>query len=89
VEGAVTVPGTALLGTGSDAAVVVIEEGRLARRKVTVGPRDEQAGVVAIESGLQAGEKVLARPAPNVAVGRAVVVAEEQPAAAPDTTTER
>ncbi|HEX6631594.1 MAG TPA: efflux RND transporter periplasmic adaptor subunit, partial [Gemmatimonadaceae bacterium] len=87
VTDAVTIPVTAVVGSGSDAAVFVVDDGRLARRPVTLGPRDERAGVVAVASGLAAGETVLARPAPNTVAGRAVVVADERPAAARADTT--
>lgn len=82
VEDAVTVPMTAVQGSGSGAAVFVIENGRLERRAVTAGARDEQAGVVAIMEGLRIGERVLTRPTATVAAGQAVVVASEQPAPA-------
>jgi RND family efflux transporter MFP subunit len=85
IEDAVTVPATAVQGSGDAAAVYVIEDGRLARRAVTVAARDEQRGVAAIASGLRAGERVLTRPTPTVAAGQPVVVADERaaPAAAP------
>lgn len=82
VEDAVTVPMTAVQGSGSGAAVFVIESGRLERRPVTAGARDEQAGVVAILEGLRVGERVLTRPTATVAAGQPVVVASEQPAPA-------
>ena len=82
---AVTVPATAVQGSGDGAAVYVIEDGRLVRRPVAVAARDEQRGVVAIASGVAAGDRVLTRPTPSVAAGQAVVVADERtaPAAAP------
>ena len=79
IVGAVTVPVTAVLGTAETAAVFVIESGQLVRRSVTVGTRDERAGVVAVTSGLKAGERILARPAPSVSAGQKVVVASDQP----------
>ncbi len=82
LEDAVTVPATAVQGSGDGAAVYVIEDGRLARRPVTIAARDEQRGVVAIASGVTAGERVLTRPTPSVAAGQAVVVADERTAPA-------
>jgi RND family efflux transporter MFP subunit len=82
IVGAVTIPVTAVLGTGETAAVFVIENGQLVRRGVTVGTRDERAGVVAVTAGLKAGERILARPAPSVSAGQKVVVASDQPAGA-------
>jgi RND family efflux transporter MFP subunit len=77
VAGAVTVPVTAVVGSGAESAVFVLKDNRLARRAVTLGPRDERAGTVAIATGLQAGERVLSRPAPNIADGQAVVVSAD------------
>ncbi len=77
VTGAVTVPVTAVIGTGADAAVFVVQDNKLARRTVTLGPRDERQGTVAIASGLKAGEQVLARPASTVADGQPVVVSTD------------
>jgi RND family efflux transporter MFP subunit len=77
VSGAVTVPVTAVTGTGAESAVYVVKDNKLARRAVTLGARDERAGTVAIATGLQAGERVLARPASNVADGQAVVVSAD------------
>jgi RND family efflux transporter MFP subunit len=77
VEDAVVVPLTAVEGTGGETAVYVIENGRLARRVVTLGVRDAAAGRVAVSEGLRAGERILARPTPSVADGQAVVLSEE------------
>ena len=60
-----------------------IEGNRLQRRTVALGPRDERAGTVAVTSGLAAGDRVLARPAPNVVNGQPVVVSAEQATRAP------
>lgn len=88
VEGAVTVPITAVQGSGADAVVFVVDGARLARRSVTLGPRDEGAGVVAITSGLRAGDRVLVRPTSSIADGQAIVIAADQRVAAPaDTST--
>jgi membrane fusion protein (multidrug efflux system) len=80
VADAVTVPVTAVVGAGAQAAVFVVEGNKLARRLVTVGQRDERAGTVAITTGVQAGERVLVRPTPALTDGQPVVVsAEKQP----------
>jgi RND family efflux transporter MFP subunit len=78
ITDAVVIPATAVAGEGAEAAVYAIENGRLARRPVTVGARDDAQGIVAITSGLRAGERVLARPTPTIAEGTPVVVAAEQ-----------
>jgi membrane fusion protein, multidrug efflux system len=80
VPGAVTVPSTAVVGTGAETAVFVVQNNKLARRNVTLGPRDERAGTVAIATGIQAGERVLARPTPTVVDGQAVVVSTDNTA---------
>lgn len=89
LEGAVTVPVTAVQGSGSSAAVFVVSGGSLSRRAVTLGARDERAGIVAVLSGLAAGDTVLARPTPNVVDGQGVRVSADEPqsssAAAPET----
>jgi RND family efflux transporter MFP subunit len=78
ISDVVVVPATAVEGTGGEAAVYAIENGRLARRPVTVGARDDARGTVAITSGLRPGERILARPTPTIAEGTPVVVAAEQ-----------
>lgn len=83
IEGAVTVPATAVQGTANDAVVFVVEGNRLARRAVTLGPRDEAAGTIAITSGLRAGEQVLVRPTPTITDGQPIIVSADNPAAAP------
>ncbi len=83
IEGAVTVPATAVQRTDSSAAVFVVASDRLVRRRVTLGPTDERAGIVAVSSGLSAGERVLVRPTPSVTDGQPVVVATDRAGAAP------
>ena len=82
VEDAVVVPATAVQTTGGESAVYVIDDNRLQRRPVALGVRDEANGLVAVTSGLQAGERVLARPTPTVADGQPVMVGGETPAPA-------
>ncbi len=83
IEGAVTVPATAVQRTDSSAAVFVVASDRLVRRRVTLGPTDERAGIVAVSSGLSAGERVLVRPTSSVTDGQPVVVATDRAGAAP------
>lgn len=78
LEGAVTIPLTAVQGSGDNASVFVIENNTLTRRTVTLGPRDEGAGIVAVRTGLKAGERVLARPTPTVVSGQPVVIGSDQ-----------
>ena len=58
----VVVPIAAVRGSGATAYAWVIQDGRAVRRPVTTGARDESTGVIAIASGLQAGEQVVVAP---------------------------
>ncbi len=78
ISGAVTVPQTAVQGSGDDAAVFVIAGNVLSRRTVTLGARDDRSGRVVIESGLEAGERVLMRPTATMADGQPVTVSTDQ-----------
>ncbi|HEX6373104.1 MAG TPA: efflux RND transporter periplasmic adaptor subunit [Longimicrobium sp.] len=59
---ALVVPSAAVRGTGADQHVLVLQGDSVVRRPVTPGPRDDARGVVAIESGLHAGEQVIVSP---------------------------
>lgn len=78
IRDAVRVPETAVLGSGNEAAVFVFADGRLQRRPVSVTARSAREGVVAIGTGLSAGERVLLRPTPGLADGQRAVVGEER-----------
>jgi len=73
----VVVPITAVSGSGDRASVFVIVNDRLARRDVVLGVRDDARGLVAIRSGLAAGERVLAVPVLGAAEGLAVTMATD------------
>ncbi|MHB1222511.1 MAG: efflux RND transporter periplasmic adaptor subunit [Gemmatimonadaceae bacterium] len=83
VSDAVTVPLTAVQGTGAGAAVFVVAGDTLSRRTVTLGARDERTGRVVIQSGLEAGEMVLARPTATVSDGQRVTVSTDQRQSSP------
>ncbi len=76
VKGAVAVP---LAGVRTDVAgktyVLTVEGGRIARRDVATGTRDEQASLVEITGGLKSGETVIVGPASGLTVGQPVSVA--------------
>ncbi len=78
VEDAVTVPVTAVAGSGAEAAVFVVEGSVLRRRPVVVGVRDATKGTVAITEGLAEGERVLARPVPGLADGQPITLATDR-----------
>jgi len=56
---ATVVPQAAIRGAGADTHVLVIQNGRVAKRPVTTGATDAANGMVAITNGLQPGEMVI------------------------------
>jgi RND family efflux transporter MFP subunit len=74
VKGAIAVPAAALHTDGGQAYVLVIENGRIARRDVTTGATDEQASLVQV-TGLESGETVVLGAANGLEPGQAVTVA--------------
>jgi len=76
VDGAVAVPRSAVRSEGdsSTAVVYVIASGKIARRLVTLGVTDEDAGLVQIVSGVQIGEQVVVGPVEGMADGAPVEV---------------
>jgi RND family efflux transporter MFP subunit len=77
----VVVPVTAVSDSAGHASVFVIQNGRLARRAVVLGVRDDAQGLVAVRSGLTAGERVLAVQVVGAAEGLAVRMATDSGAA--------
>jgi membrane fusion protein (multidrug efflux system) len=55
--------------------VLAVQGGRIARRLVQLGARDDAAGTIAVRSGLEAGERVIATPAKELKPGTAVTFA--------------
>jgi RND family efflux transporter MFP subunit len=55
----VVIPEIAVRGGENDKHVLVIQNGRVARRNVTLGANDPATGLVAVANGLQAGELVI------------------------------
>lgn len=76
------VPISAVRDSAGTASVLVIEGGRLARRQVSLGARDEERGLVAVTSGLAEGDRVLAVPVLGAAEGLAVTFAADSGARA-------
>ena len=68
---------SAVSDSAGQASVFVIQNGRLARRSVILGVRDESQGLVAIRSGLAAGDRILAVPVLGAAEGLAVRMATD------------
>ena len=79
---ATVVPQAAVRGTGTDAHVLVIQNGRVVKRPVTTGATDPGTGMVAITNGLQAGEMVIVATT-AIAEGARVQVGTAAPAPAP------
>jgi RND family efflux transporter MFP subunit len=82
---ALVVPAAAVRGQGADQHVMAVVGDSVVRRPVTVGPRDDARGVIAVESGLSAGERVIVSPGvvPAGAKVRVQAAGAAAPAAAP------
>jgi len=78
---AVVLPEVAIRGNGNDRFVYVVTDGRVSRRPVTLGAADPSSGNVAIASGIEVGEQVIATPSVTVQDGARVEIGT--PAAAP------
>jgi len=74
----IVVPVNAVRSVEKDAYVLVIDGGVVHRRPVVTGTRDENAGVIAITSGLKAGERVVATAGVEMADGTKVSTAKEK-----------
>jgi RND family efflux transporter MFP subunit len=73
-EQSLVVPTAAVRGQGDSTYVLVVEGGTGEQRNVAVGARDETAGVVAVQSGLRSGERVITTPGAGIAPGTAVEI---------------
>jgi RND family efflux transporter MFP subunit len=77
---AVLVPETAVRETASgEREAFVVTNGRAVRRIVTLGPRDDAAGLVAVLTGVQAGERVIIAPTTDITDGTPVTVSGDRP----------
>jgi RND family efflux transporter MFP subunit len=72
VAKAIVIPRTALRGDEKARFVFVVENGRIARRDVTVGALDDARGTVPVESGLNEGDRVIVSPATDIQAGALV-----------------
>ncbi len=73
-ESAPVIPATALREEAGQAFVLTIENGKLERRPVTLGLKDEQAGVVQVRSGLEKGATVVSSRAMGLKAGTKAVL---------------
>ena len=71
-----TLPAVAVRVEAGQNFVWTIENGKLARRIVTVGRRDDTAGRVEIKTALPTGTRILAAPFDNLKVGAPALVRE-------------
>lgn len=77
----VVIPEAAITSRVADSATVFVLNGnRLARRPVVLGARDDASGLIAVLTGLRAGERVLLNPSSDVGDGTTVSVASDRPA---------
>jgi RND family efflux transporter MFP subunit len=74
----IRLPETALRGAGDDTYVFVLAEGKISRRAVVVAARSTREGVVAIESGITAGDVVIARPTPGLSDNQPAVLSGDK-----------
>lgn len=77
VKGAIAVPQTAVRtdSTGGAPYVLLVANGRIARREVEVGAVDEQAALVQITNGVAAGDAVVSGPVQGLREGDVVTIA--------------
>jgi membrane fusion protein, multidrug efflux system len=75
-ETAPVIPATAVREEAGQAFVFTIEKGKLVRRPVTLGVREEQAGIVQVRNGLEKGATVVSSRAMGLKAGTAAVLKE-------------
>jgi RND family efflux transporter MFP subunit len=73
-DAALAVPTAAVHDEADTAWVMVLADGRLARRGIRIGLRDEGQGLVEVLAGLRAGEQVLTGPVEGLRDGQAARV---------------
>jgi multidrug efflux pump subunit AcrA (membrane-fusion protein) len=78
------VPIAAVRKNGEKTFALVVVNGTIAERAITVGLRDEAKGVVAIASGINPGERVITAPTMQVTPGTQVRLAGESAGATTD-----
>lgn len=81
-----TLPATAVRTEGGQTYVWLVEDGKLVRRNVIVGRRDDTAGRVEIKTALPAGAPVLGAKFDNLKDGAPAIVKAPAPAPAPAAT---
>jgi multidrug efflux pump subunit AcrA (membrane-fusion protein) len=79
---ATVIPEAAVRGAGSDTHVLVIQNGRVAKRPISVGGADPSTGMVAVSAGLQPGEMVIVAST-IIEAGARVQIGSSAPPATP------
>lgn len=80
-EPAPTIPASALQEEAGQAFVYTVEQGKIGRRAVKTGLREEQTGLVEVVSGLEKGVAVVAARTIGLKAGMAATVKEATPPA--------
>lgn len=84
---ALVIPDAAIVSRSADtASVFALAGNRVTRRSVRLGARDETTGMVAVLSGLNAGDRVLLNPSSDIGEGTLVSIPSDRPARADSTT---
>jgi RND family efflux transporter MFP subunit len=82
----VVVPEAAIVSRQADSATVYVVSGnRVSRRSIVAGSRDDATGLVAVLSGLAAGERVLLNPSSDIGDGTTISTPADRPTVPPGT----
>lgn len=76
-ENAIVIPTAAVRESSGSQYVLAIVNGRIERRDVVLGARDDSRGVVAVKSGIAEGDKVVVTQGAELTQGEAVTVAND------------
>lgn len=74
----VVAPVAAVHGAGKDTYVLVVDGGVVRRRTVTTGERNDDAGIIAVTSGLRAGERIVVTAGVEIGDGTKVTASGEK-----------
>ncbi|HEX6558053.1 MAG TPA: efflux RND transporter periplasmic adaptor subunit [Longimicrobiales bacterium] len=80
IKNALVIPESSVRSAGGVTSVLAIENGRVAKRIVTLGARDPASGTIEVRSGLRAGEFVVAVSGASITEGARVQVGSAAPA---------
>ena len=80
-EPAPVVPLTAVRSESGEPYVLLVQDGKLVERKVSLGLKSAERGLVQVSAGLEVGELVLATSSSLLSAGMAVTLKPAAPAA--------